>query len=352
MAGEKTEKASAKKREDERKKGHIYQSADIVSAITMLCMFGAIKVLGPNYLGQMGNGMKTLLSSMNTIIIGQEDMAEKFRYVVLVAAEVVLPIMAVAAASSIIVTVVQTRLLFAPSQLKPDFSRINPIKGFGRLFSMNSFAEFIKSLIKIIVIAVLIYNEISPQIQKILLLFDTSLSDSLSWVGSVVIDIGFKLSLAMLIIGAVDYFYQWWSYERQMKMTKEEVKEEFKQMEGNPETKGRIRNLQRRMSQMRMMQAVPVADVVVRNPTHFAVAIKYDEKKSRAPVVVAKGRDLVALKIVEIAIKNNVSVTENKPLAQALYKTVEIGQEIPEEFYKAVAEVLAYLYRLRRAGRK
>lgn len=351
MAGEKTEKATSKKREDERKKGHVFQSHDIVSALSAVCMFSTLKILGPSVSKKVTDGMTLLFRHSNEIITGPKDIGGMFQIVFNVWAAALIPLMIVLVVVNVAGTMAQTRLLVAPTQMKPDFSRLDPIKGFGRLFSLNAFVESFKSLLKMIVIAWVVYAEIQPEIHKVLLLFDTSLGDALTWTASLIIDVGMKASIAMLLIGAADYLYQWWSFERQMKMTKEEVKEEFKQTEGNPETKGRIRNVQRRMAQMRMMQRVPSADVVIRNPTHYAIALKYDVTKAKAPVVLAKGRDNIAFKIVEIAIQNGVSVTENRPLAQALYKSVEVGDEIPAEFYRAVAEVLAYIYRLKRAGR-
>jgi flagellar biosynthetic protein FlhB len=211
--------------------------------------------------------------------------------------------------------------------------------------------EVFKSILKIIIIGYIMYAEISSQIPQILQIYATSVSISVSWTADLILNICFKASAAFLIIGIADYFFQWWDYERRLKMTKQEIKEEFKQTEGNPQTKNRIRSVQRRLAQNRQIQAVPTADVVIRNPTHYAIALKYDKDKTKAPVVLAKGQNNVALKIVEIAEASRVHIIENKPLAQALYKTVNVGDEIPEEFYKAVAEVLAYIYRLKRAGR-
>ena len=249
-------------------------------------------------------------------------------------------------------TLAHTRLMVYPGQMKFQLSRLNPIQGIRRMFSVRSLFELFKSLLKVAAVGAVIYAQIRPQIGHVMLLFDTGLGTSLGWMFSTTIDVGLKASLAMLAIGVGDYFFQWYSYERDIRMSKEEVREEYKQLEGNPQTKSRIRGLQRRMARQRMMQAVKKADVVIRNPTHFAVALQYSGgRKGGAPVVVAKGRDAVALRIVAQAERYHVYVTENRPLAQALFRSVEIGEEIPAEYYKAVAEVLAYIYRLRRAGR-
>lgn len=351
MAGEKTEQASAKKREDERKKGHIFQSQDIVTSSSLICFFILLNILGPTIGRQITEGMQSLIISMPLYISGASDIKSRFITVIYTCAEVLIPIMLVAVCATIISTMVQTRLLVSFNQLKPDFGRLSPIQGIKRLFSIKSIVELLKAILKISAIALVIFYELSPQISKILLLFDMGLGEAISWTAKMILDIGLKASVAMLIIGLGDYFYQWWSYERDIKMSKEELKDEFKQIEGNPETKSRIRGMQRKMAKARMMQAVPEADVVIRNPTHYAVALKYNSSGRGAPMVVAKGQDNIALKIVEIATEHKIFVTENKPLAQALFKAVEIGDEIPSEFYKAVAEVLAYIYKLKRAGR-
>ncbi|HEX3026323.1 MAG TPA: flagellar biosynthesis protein FlhB [Clostridia bacterium] len=352
MPGDKSEKATSKKREDERKKGHVHQSKDLVSAISLISLFACLKYMAPGFLNKMISGMTLLFEGMSSVITGPGDINSRLWVVVTVSASVILPFAAIVILVSVVTTLAQTRLLFTPGQLKPSFDRMNPIKGIQRLFSLNGLMEVFKSLLKITIIGVMIYFEIRPKIGQVLLLFDSDLGRSISWVGEIVLDVGFKVAIAMLVLGVIDYFYQWWSFERQIMMSKQEIKDEFKQSEGSPEIKGRIRRMQRKMAQTRMMQAVPEADVVIRNPTHYAIALKYEEKSGSAPLVIAKGKDYIALKIVEIAIQNNVSVTENRPLAQALFKTVEIGQEIPSEFYKAVAEVLAYIYKLKRAGRQ
>jgi flagellar biosynthetic protein FlhB len=307
--------------------------------------------MGPAFGKSITDGMRNLLQNMPIYISSSADLKNRFASVFSVIFSVMFPLMVAIVVISVVVTMAQTRLLITPSQLKPDFSRLSPIKGIKRLFSLKSFVELFKSLLKITVVGLIIYLDINPQLQKVMLLFDTSLNQSFIWTANAILDIGFKASFAILLIGVADYFYQWWSFEKEIKMTKEETKEEYKQTEGNPEIKGRMRSLQRRLARSRMMQAVPSADVVIRNPTHYAVAIKYEGQGQNAPVVVAKGRDLVALRIVEVAEKNKIYVTENVPLAQALFKAVEIGDEIPSEFYKAVAEVLAYIYRLKKAGR-
>lgn len=352
MAGEKTEQASPKRREDERKKGHFFQSQDIVTAASMICFFAAFKVLGSGFSDKITASMQVILGKLADPITGVNDVRNLFYLVIYACAQTILPLMIIGVVISVIATMVQTRLLVNFGQAKPDFSRMNPLQGIKRMFSLKSLFELVKSLLKIAAIGAVIYVDLRPQVNTVMRLFDMSLQNAFSWTAALVIDIGLKASAAMLIIGIADYFYQWWSYEKEIRMSKDELKEENKQLEGNPEIKGRIRNLQRKLARSRMMQEVPKADVVIRNPTHYAIALKYEREHGGAPVVVAKGRDEIALRIVAIAEENKVYVTENRPLAQALYKAVEIGDEIPAEFYKAVAEILAFIYKLRAAGRR
>lgn len=351
-AGERTEKATPKRRQDERKKGHVVQSPDITSAVSMLATFAVMRVLGPSMIQKITDGMRGMLSGLTSTINGYESMRAHLLIGLSVVIGVALPIMLIAFGVTILATLAQTRLLVSPDQLKPDFSKLNPLEGIKRLFSARSFFELGKSILKVILVATVVYFDIRPQMHNILLLYTTSLAQSVSWLAGVLVDAGLKVSAVMLVLGAVDYFFQWFQYEKDLRMTKEEIKEEFKQMEGNPEIKGKIKSMQRQMARRRMMQEVPKADVVLRNPTHYAVALKYDHGKQRAPVCVAKGQNAVALRIVEIAEENHVHVTEDPPLTRALYKAVDVGQEIPAEFYKAVAEILAYIYKLRRAGRR
>lgn len=351
MPGEKTEKATPKRRKEQRKEGNVVQSQDIVGAVVLLCIFGTLKAMGPQFFNEITSGMRYFFSGLGADLAGGGDMQQRYITVLTVSAEVLLPLFLINIAVSVIGTMAQTRLLVSPAALKFKLSKINPINGIKNLFSPKALMEVLKSLAKILVIGAIMYQEIRANLPNILSIYDKSVSESVAWTAQLVLSICFKASIAFLIIGIVDYFYQWWDYERRIRMSKEDLKEEYKQTEGSPETKGRIKNEQRRLARSRMIQAVPTADVVIRNPTHYAIALKYERGKTKAPKVVAKGQNNVALKIVEVALASRVHVIENRPLAQALYKTVDIGDEIPEEFYKAVAEVLAYIYRLKRAGR-
>jgi flagellar biosynthesis protein FlhB len=351
LAGQKTEKATPKKREEQRKQGNVVVSQDIVGAAVLLGIFGLLKAMGGQFTYYIANSMKIFLGGIDQTVNGAGDMKRMYGMVLTLAAEVLIPLFVVNILMSVVVTMAQTRLLVAPTVAKFKFSKLNPINGFKGLVTVKSFVEIIKSLVKIAIIGYIMFDEIQKNIPTLLTIYNASVGTSVAWTAQFILDVCFKACAAFLIIGAVDYFFQWWDFERRIKMSKEEIKEEYKQTEGNPETKGRLKGEQRKMARMRQIQAVPSADVVIRNPTHYAIALKYDRDKTRAPVVVAKGQNNVALKIVEVATASRVHIIENKPLAQALFKTVDVGDEIPEEFYKAVAEVLAYIYKLKRAGR-
>lgn len=253
----------------------------------------------------------------------------------------------IAAAAAVTAAIVQTKGLVSFKAIKPKFSRMNPLSGLKNMISLKGMVELLKSILKIILLFYIIYLCIRSELNVLPKMIDMSVNEATSSIGSVLWNIIVKVSIAFAFVAGFDYLYQRWSYEKNLRMTKQEIKEEFKMTEGDPKIKGQIKQKQQAMSRRRMMQAVPEADVVIRNPTHFAVALKYDTEKNNAPVVIAKGQDQLALKIVEIAKEHDIVVMENKPLARALYADVDLDREIPSEFYNAVAEVLAYVYSLK-----
>lgn len=259
-----------------------------------------------------------------------------------------LPVPIVAAALGFAFDVAQTKFRITPKKLEFDFKKISFFSGLQRLVSLKSLVELAKSILKVIIVGYAVYSETISRITGFMKMSGADVRESASYLAQSVFYVGIKGAAVMTAIGVLDYIYQWWSYERQIMMTKQEIRDEYKETEGDPQIKGRLRNMRRKISMMRMMQQVPKADVVVKNPTHFAVAIKYEENKFQAPVVVAKGKDYLALKIIEVAEKNDVVVTENIPLARGLYAAVEVGNQIPAEYYQAVAEVLAFVYNLRK----
>ena len=246
-----------------------------------------------------------------------------------------------------LISVIQVGWKVTGKPLQPKFDKFNPINGFKRIFSKDSIFELVKSILKIFVIVYVAYTSIRGHAQDIFILYEIPLMQAIMLCGTVIINAGLKISLVYLVIGLADFIYQKYRFNEDMKMTKQEVKDEFKNTEGNPEIKGRQRQRMREASRRRMMQDVPKADVVITNPTHFAVAIKYDAETSKAPVVLAKGEDYLAQKIKEAAREHHIEIVENKPLARMLYANVDIGQEIPPELYQAVAEILAMVYNMR-----
>ncbi len=250
--------------------------------------------------------------------------------------------------ASIIATIAQTRGLVSFQLLKPKFSRMNPLQGFKRLFSLRGLVELLKSILKIVILGIVIWNSLKDEIATIPMLMDMTIQQALVTAGSMMMGIVKTVAIIMVFVAAADYLYQWWEYEKNLRMSKQEIKEEYKQTEGDPQVKGKIREKQNAMARRRMMQNVPNADVVIRNPTHFAVALQYDPEHNRAPVVIAKGMDSLALRIVAIAEKHDIVTMENKPLARGLYENVELNAEIPDQFYQPVAEVLAFVYNLKK----
>lgn len=347
-SGEKTEKATPKRKRDERKKGNVFSSQDIVAAFSVLIMFLTIKICFENMSKQIADCFMFWFTECGHY---EEITKQTISYILINSAKTVLlvagPIFLVGIIAPVIFTGMQTKFIISKEALKPKFSRLSPIAGFKKMFSLRAIVELIKNLLKIAIITGIIYSQIKKRIGELMQLFDVEVKSAVVYLCSSVFSIVITICIIFILIGILDFFYQWWEYEKNLKMTKHEVKEEYKQMEGDPQIKGAIKQKQRQMSQARMMQDVKTADVVVRNPTHFAVAIRYDPDKDRAPIVVAKGMDYVALKIIDIAAENDVILQENKPLARALYHEVDVGMEIPEEFYRPVAEILAFVYDLK-----
>ncbi len=341
----KTEKATPKKREDEQKKGNIFQSSDVISALSILALFYTLKIIFPFLYQHMSGVIIKYIGYMKTVNTLSTAFAMSVAKDVLIAVLLLAgPVMLVSIAVGIIATGMQTRFKISKENLKIKFSRLSPLQGIKKMISLRSITELIKAMLKISVIGYILYSaflNISKSFTK--LMFE-DIFGAVSFILNSIMDIVIQLSLAFILIAAFDYLYQWWEYERNIKMSKQEIKEEYKQLEGDPQIKGQIRDRQRKMATQRMMQQVPTADVIIRNPTHFAVALKYDIEKNSAPIVVAKGQDYTALKIIEIAEQHHIPMTENRPLARALYSTVEINREIPQEYYLILAEIMAWVY--------
>lgn len=347
FAGEKTEEPTSKRKTESRQKGQVAKSVDFSSSVIILGAFFSLKFIGPYIFNEISGLMKTVFTQFPTSDFTINTFQILFIDYGLVFLKTSLPIMIVILVISLLINYLQVGFLFTLEPLVPDFSRLNPITGLGRMFSMRSLVELIKSIIKIAVVTFFIYRFAINQVGQIPKLMETDLYDTLQIVCSLTLDLAFQIITVLLVLSLLDYYFQWWQNNKSMKMDKQEVKEEMKQSEGNPQIKGKIRERQRAMALKRMMQEVPKADVVITNPTHYAIALQYDSDMA-APVVLAKGQDYIAQRIKEIAKEHSIVIVENKPLARTLYSSAEIGEVIPSELYQAVAEVLAYVYRLKK----
>jgi len=342
---EKTEQPSARRREQARKEGNFATSKEISSFFSIL---GAVVVLyfsGVWIFMGIADFMKTSFFSFGPELTVQSALA-LFNRVTGKLLLLILPAMAVPVFGAISY-VLQNGLNFTGKPMTPDLNKINPLEGVKRLFSLNSLAELVKSILKLTIITYVVYGTVKAEWPRLPFLMDMQLTGALAYIGTIAFRIMAKTVWVLALIAGVDYLYQRWSFEKGLRMSKDELKEEAKETEGDPHVRARIKSIQREMARKRMMQDVPTADVVVTNPTHLSIAIKYDRSKADAPMVVAKGAGHLAMKIRELATENNVPLVENKPLARHLYKHTEVGMQIPVEVYKAVAEVLAYVYRLK-----
>lgn len=354
--GEKTEPATAKKLKDAREEGQVAKSKELSAAVDLIALFLVLKVF-VSYIGQglleMFPGIYNKIPDIiNDSAGGMSIFSAKtvINNSMLVILKILAPVFIVGVLCCILINIFQVGWKVTTKPMKPKGSKLNPINGFKRIFSKDSLFELVKSIAKIALIGYVAYTSIKDHQNELFLLYDIPLMQVIILVGTIVIDAGLKISIVYLVVGIADWLYQKHKFKEEMKMTKQEVKDEYKNTEGNPEIKGRQRSKMREASQRRMMQNIPTADVVITNPTHLAVAIKYDAEKNSAPVVVAKGEDYLAMKIREKAKENNIEIVENKPLARMLYANVDVGAEVPPELYQAVAEVLAFVYSLKNKG--
>ncbi len=351
--GEKTEPATAKKLKEARDEGQVAKSKELSAAVDLIALFLVLKAfisyIGENFLSMFSVIYHKIPDIINDSAGGMSIFSATtvINNVMLVILKIVAPIFIIGIMCCILINIFQVGWKVTTKPMKPKASKINPLSGFKRVFSKDSLFELLKSIVKIALIAYVAYTSIKDHQNELFLLYDIPLMQVIILVGTIVIDAGFQISLVYLVVGIVDWLYQKHKFKEDMKMTKQEVKDEYKNTEGNPEIKGRQRSKMREASQRRMMQNLPTADVVITNPTHLSVAIKYDAEKNSAPIVIAKGEDYLAMKIREIAKENNIEIVENKPLARMLYANVDVGAEVPPELYQAVAEVLAFVYSLK-----
>lgn len=347
---ERTEQPSSRRRDQAREDGSFAISKELssffmVAASLLVLYYSAVWIY---------NGTAELLRNSFTHLDASELTVKEvsslfaklsYKFLVIIAPVLVIPVFGAVAYA------LQTGFAFSVKSLEPKFSKLNPLEGFKRLFSLNSLAELVKSVLKVSVLTYVVYASVASEWAQMPLLIDVDPSSFFAYTAKVTFRIMTRTIWVLAVIAVIDYAFQRWRHEQGLKMSREELKEESKEMEGDPMVKARIKSIQRELARKRMMAEVPKADVVVTNPTHIAVALKYDKTKGSAPVVVAKGAGHIAEKIKELAKKSGVPVIENKPLARSLFKLVEIGKEIPSNLYKAVAEILAYVYRLKGKAR-
>jgi flagellar biosynthetic protein FlhB len=347
FAGEKTEKATPKRRQEARKKGQVLKSTEVNSVIILFAAFMLLKLLLPVMLQQIETFIynlwtTTLIDNITIVSITPILISLIFLFF-----KLLLPFLLIIMVAGVMANLVQVGFLFTTETLQLKLSRLNPVEGFKRIFSKKAIAELLKSLGKIGLIGYIAYINIKNKVNSFPYLMDMELKAIIGFIGDILFTILWKVTLVLAFLALLDYLYQKYEYETNLKMSKQEIKDEYKNIEGDPQIKGKIKEKQRQMALNRMMQEVPKADVVITNPTHFAVALKYDAKNMDAPIVIAKGQDLVALRIKDIAQKTGVITVENKPLAQVLFHNVDINEQIPEDLFQAVAEILAFVYRLK-----
>ena len=345
---EKTEKATPRRRRDARKKGQVAQSREISSVLILMTTMGVFYFAGSWIFYNISGLFTETYENIDALTLNSAAEAGLFlrtitHYLVAILIPIFLPIVVAA----VIANIAQVGFEMHSQPMQPKLSKLNPISGMKKLVSLKSLVELIKSLVKIVVVGAIAYKIIEKEMRYFPSLMQKSVVDILLFIASVAFKIFFFVCLILIVLAALDYVYQRWQHEKSLKMTKQEVKDERKQTEGDPKIKARIRSIQLEMAQRRMMEAIPEADVVITNPTHLALAVKFDAKEMIAPKLLAKGSGFIAERIKEIAREHNVPIVEDRPLAQTMFKMVEVGDLIPVELYRAVAEVLAYVYRLK-----
>lgn len=346
-AGDKTEQPTARRREEAREEGQIARSADLTAALALLAGLLLIKTFGRDMVGTL-LGLTQALGRPPGV--ASADLLPWIETVGRATAEMILPFLALLLVITVAGTAAQSGLLLTWKRLTPKPERVSPVSGFKRLFSVDALTRLGLGLLKVACVAGVAYLTMAGRLGTVLSTGGLHTAGVLGLSANLLYDLALRLAAVLLVLGLVDYLIQRWRLERQLRMTKQEVRDELKRMEGDPQVKHRRRQIQARLAMQRIHAEVPRADVVVTNPTHYAVALRYDEAAMTAPRVVAKGKDLLAERIRQLAQQYGVPLVQRPPLARALYLTVEVGQEVPPAFYRAVAEILAYVYRL--SGRK
>lgn len=346
MSDNRTEKATPKRREDAKKKGQIARRKELPTSLKFLAALFLLQITGVDFVGRAGDYFKQTFAHISgkdelTISLVHKMFVEAGGHLAFLA----LPAMAATLAAGVVANFAQGGFTLTPNALIPKGERFNPVQNIKRMFSSESVVELIKSTLKLLCIATVAYGVFSVTVKEAPSLINSPAVNTLSVIGELALKLGFRAGLILLILAALDYGYGLYKHEKSLRMTKQEVRDEFKDQEGDPLIKGQQRRFGRAIAQRRMMAEISTADVVITNPTHFAVALRYDKEKDAAPILIAKGVDSLALRIRSIAEEHDILIVENPPLARALYKAVDLGKMIPTEMFRAVAEVLAYVYR-------
>jgi len=348
FAQEKTEPPTPRRRQEARQKGQVAKSAELPAAFILAFSLLVLMMFG----GWLKDGLFSLLTAAFTDYMRMELTADAvhalFADLAKWGALLLAPVMIGSIAVALAANYVQVGFLVSGHPLVPNLNKLNPVEGFKRIFSLRAIADFLKSLFKLLIVGYVAYVTLMAEKDALLGLYALPLEGVFGYAASVTLHLGLKIGAALIVLAIFDYFYQRYEYLKGLRMSKQDIKDEYKKLEGDPLIKSRIRDRQRRMAMRRMMQEVPKADVVITNPTHYAVALRYVAEEMDAPQVIAKGTDLVALRIREIATEHGIVIMENKPLARALYDKVDIGGFVPAELFQAVAEVLAYVYRIKK----
>lgn len=345
--GERSEEATQTRREDFRKRGQVAQTRELASTLFLLFGLGAIFALSKFFLKELSEIFQYTMGPDLVSQVRNGDVMTAAKLAGEKMALLIAPALGIALIISIGSSVLQVGWIQVEDALTFNFDKINPIQGFKRIFSLRTLMEGVKSFAKLCLIIGIVYLVLKSETIKLPYMVQFDVSQTMTYLGNITVRLLGSVGVAMAVLAAADYFFQRWDLEKQMMMTKQEIKEEHKSREGDPLIKSRIRRVQREMANKRMMEKVPQADVIITNPTHIAVALKYDANLP-APQLIAKGADLIAEKIKALAKENNIPVVENKPLARTIYKTMKLGQVIPRELFVAVAEVLSYVYRLKK----
>jgi flagellar biosynthesis protein FlhB len=347
MAGEKTEKATPQRRQESRKKGQVAKSAEVPAALIMLGSFLLLNFIGADLLEGLLALYKIHFNQYITWELTPQTIRILLQEVTFKVFTIMLPVAAVAIVFGVLGNFVQVGSLFTTEPLKMKLEKLNPIEGAKKIFSIRSLVELLKSLLKIAIISAAAIGVLWQGKDELFLLSQKSIGQSLSYLAKMVFQLGLAASIILLCLAILDYMYQKYEFEKSIRMSKQDIQDEMKKSEGDPLIKSRIKEKQRQLGMNRMIQDLPKADVLITNPTHYAIALQYDPETMDAPMVIAMGKDHLALKIKEKAKELNIVTMENKPLARALYQQVDIGDYVPEDLFQAVAEVLAYVYRLK-----